>query len=329
MASEGESVPVRTRSERLRVIAPWLVCLVIFGGSAVALDGLERAIAVGAFSASCAGALLAVSQLRGAVVSMRRWMGDRESALSTFADDRAAAVARQFQWAVDELVRARAELRTVDGMRVQAEERARTVDEKARQDGEELRAAREKLGAIEAGELDLLRAKIEQIEHTFQGEEHDRRIAESRARAAEQRVADLTRTLRLVATTVSSGGEGLVSRAAPIETLALDWTLEYDGSGHSLRLRPTSADVRPSKARIVDATGRLVTKSAGTLHRRPAELLLRVPQSVAAAVESGDWSAFHLEVEVDDAWRHALLVDRAEPVVDAEVMQPRSLRVVS
>src|SRR5437762_2131039 len=251
MGSEGDSVPARTRGERFRVIAPWLVCLGIFGGGAVVFDGLERAIAVGAFSASWVGTLLAVSQVRGAVVSMRRWMGNRESALSTFADDRAAAVARQFQWAVEEL-----------------------------------------------------------------------------ARAAEQRVADLTRTLRLVATTVSSGGEGPVSRAATIQTLALDWTLEYDGSGHSLRLRPTS-DVIPSKARIVDATGRLVAESVVTLQHHPAGLLLRVPQSVAAAVEAGDWSACQLEAEVDGVWQAAELVDRAQPLVGAEVMQPPSLRVVS
>jgi len=328
MGSEGDSVPARTRGERFRVIAPWLVCLGIFGGGAVVFDGLERAIAVGAFSASWVGALLAVSQVRGAVVSMRRWMGNRESALSTFADDRAAAVARQFQWAVEELVRARAELRKVDGMRAQAEERARMVDEKALQDGQELRVARERLGAVGASELDLLRAKIERIEQSFQEEERDRRTAEARARAAEQRVADLTRTLRLVATTVSSGGESLVSRAAPIQTLALDWTLEYEGSGHSLRLRPTS-DVIPSKARIVDATGRLVAESVVTLQHHPAGLLLRVPQSVAAAVEAGDWSAFQLEAEVDGVWQAAELVDRAQPLVDAEVMQPRSLRIVS
>src|SRR5207253_7194370 len=113
----------------------------------------------------------------------------------------------------------------------QAEERARTVDEKARQDSQELRVARERLGAVGASELDLLRAKIERIEQLFQERERDRRTAEARARAAEQRVADLTRTLRLVATTVSSGGESLVSRAAPIQTLALDWTLEYEAVG--------------------------------------------------------------------------------------------------
>src|SRR5437667_7593152 len=249
MGNEGDSVPAGTLGQRVRALVPWFVCLTILGVAAVALDGLERAIAVGAFSASCFGALLATSEVRGAVVSMRRWMGNRESALSTFADDRAAAVARQFQWAVEELVRARAELRKVDGMRAQAEERARTVDEKARQDGQELRVARERLGAMGASELDLLRAKIERIEQSFQEEERDRRTAEARARAAEQRVADLTRTLRLVATTVSSGGDALVSRAASIQALTLDWTLEYDGSGHGLRLRPTS-DVRPSKARI-------------------------------------------------------------------------------
>src|SRR5438046_9976737 len=139
MGSEGDSVPARTRGERFSVIAPWLVCLGIFGGGAVVFDGLERAIAVGAFSASWVGALLAVSLVRGAVVSMRRWMGNRESALSTFADYRAAAVARQFQWAVEELVRSRAALRKGDGMGAEAEARARMVDARARYGGRGVR----------------------------------------------------------------------------------------------------------------------------------------------------------------------------------------------
>ena len=328
MGNEADSVPAGTLGQRVRALVPWFVCLTILGAAAVALDGLERAIAVGAFSASCLGAMLATSQVHRAVVSMRRWMGDRESALSTFADDRAAAVARQFQWAVEELVRARAELRKVEGMRVQAETRAKAVAENARQDGEDLRAAREKLGAIDPRELDVLRAKIEQIEQAFQVEEDDRRVAERRARAAEQRVADLTRTLRQVATTVSSGGERL-GPVAPRSALTFDWTLEYDGSAHSLRLRSTSPDLRPSNARILDATGHLVVETSSARQRRPAELLLQVPQTVAAAVESGDWSAFQLEAEVDGVWQAADLVDRAQPLVDAEVMQPRSLRVVS
>src|SRR5438445_7847994 len=104
--------------------------------------------------------MLATSQLQRADVSKRRWMGDRESALSTFADDRAAAVARQFQWAVEELVRARAELRKVESMRVQAESRAKAVAENVRQYGEDLRAAGEKLGAIDTRDLDGMHAKI-------------------------------------------------------------------------------------------------------------------------------------------------------------------------
>src|SRR6266550_504929 len=328
MGNEGDSVPAGTLGQRVRALVPWFACLTILGVAAVALDGLERAIAVGAFSAWCFGALLATSQVHRAVVSMRRWMGDRENALSTFADDRAAAVARQFQWAVEELVRARAELRKVEGMRVQAEARAKAVADKAREDGEDLRAAREKLGAVDARELYVLRAKIEQIEQAFRVEEDDRRVAERRARAAEQRVADLTRTLRQVATAVSSGGEGLGS-VAPRSALTFDWTLEYDGSAHSLRLRLTSADLRPSDARILDATGRLVVETSNARQRRPAELLRRIPQTVAAAVESSDWSGFQLEAEVDGVWQAADLVDRAQPLVDAEVMQPRSLRVVS
>jgi len=323
------SVPARTRGERLGTIAPWLVCLAAFGGGAIVLDGLERAIMVGAFIASCLGSLLAVSQLHRALLSMRRWMGDRESALGTFADDRAAAVARQFQWAVEELVSARAELRKVEGLRVQAEERAAIAANEARRDAEELRAAREKLGAMDESEVDRLHEKLEQAEHAARDEERDRRGAERRARVAEQQVAELTRTLRLVASTVSSGSDTLASRATPSGPLALDWTLEFDGSVHSLRLRSTSPEVRPRNARVLDGRGQPVAESSNARQRRPAQVVLRIPQSVAAAVESGDWSAFRLEVEVDEVWRGAVLVDRAQPVVDVEVMQPRAFRVVS
>jgi ribosomal protein L14 len=310
-------------------MVPWLTSLALFGGGAVTLDGAERAMAVGAFSASCVGALLALSQLRRAVLSMRSWMGDRESALSSFADDRAVTVARQFQWSVEELVRARAELRRVEGMRVQAEDRARSITERARQDSDDLRLAREKLIAMDPSELEVLRAKIEQMQQAFQDEERDRRSAERRARTAEQRVAALSRTLRLVATTVSPAGEGSASRATPSELITLDWALEYDGTGHTLRLWSTSPDLHPTRVRVIDATGRQVVESASVRQRRSNELMIRIPQSVAVAVESGNWTAFQLEVEVDDAWDAAVLVDRAEPVVDIEVMQPRSLRIVS
>jgi hypothetical protein len=310
-------------------MVPWLMSLGVFGAGAIVLNGVERALAVGAFAAACFGALLAVAQLGRALSSMRGWMGERESALSTFADDRAAAVARQFQCAVEELVSVRADLRKVEGMRVEAEERVASAVKEARRDAEDLRVARKNLEALDPSELELLREKLQQVEQAFQDEESDRRNIERRARAAEQRVADLTRTLRLVANTVSSGGEAIASRPTPTGPLTLDWTLEYDGSGHSLRLRSTSPDTRPSKARILDATGRPVAESANARQRRPAQVVLRIPQSVAAAVESGDWSAFRLEVEVDDVWHGAVLVDRGQPVIDTDVMQPRAFRVVS
>ncbi len=311
------------------MMVPWLVCLAVFGAGAVTLDGVERAMAVGAFSAACLGAFLAVSQLRRALLSMRRWMGARETTLSTFADDRAAAVARQFQWAVEELVAVRAELRNVEALRVEAEARATSAVEEAHRDAEDLRIATEKLGAMDPSEVDLLREKLEHVEDALRDEERDRRNTERRARTAEQRVADLTRTLRLVANTVSSGGEAIESRGAPSGPLTLDWTLEYDGSAHSLRLRSTRGDIRPSRARILDATGRPVAESASARQRRPAQVVLRIPQSVAAAVESGDWSAFRLEVEVDEAWHGAVLVDRAQPVIDAQPARQAAFRVVS
>jgi len=227
------------------------------------------------------------------------------------------------------LVSVRAELRRTEGQRVDAEGRAASASKEAHRHSEDLRVAREHLGALDPSELDLLRVKLKEVEQAFQDEERDRRSTERRARAAEQRVADLTRTLRLVANTVSSGGETLAARASTSGPLTLDWTLEYDGSAHSLRLRSTSPETRPSKARILDASGRPVAESASARQRRPAQVVLRIPQSVAAAVESGDWTAFRLEVEVNEVWIGAILVNRAQPVVDTEVMQPRAFRVVS
>jgi hypothetical protein len=297
------------------------------------LGGVERAIAVGAFVASALGGLLAITQLRSAVRSMGEWMAHRESDLGTFADDRAAAVARQFAWAVDELVAVRAELRRVEGLRVHAEETATTSSEAARRDAEQLRVARERLLELDASEVDRLHARLEQTDAALRDKDRERRTAEKRMRAAEQHVAELTRTLRLVASTV---GEGRALRLASTGPLTFDWTLEYDGSFHSLRLRCTTPELRPSRARILDATGHAVAETAGARQRRAAQLMLRVPQSVAAAVESGDWSAFRLEVLIDEAWHVAVLVERGEPVADArgatydaQAARPAAIRIVS
>ena len=113
------------------------------------------------------------------------------------------------------------------------------------------------------------------------------RNPERRARAAEQRVVELTRTLRFVGSTVES--DGSAEQAATKGPLRLEWILEYDGNVHALRLRSAASERRPSQVRILDATGRLVAESATGRGRRVAQLVLRIPQSVAAAVESGDF----------------------------------------
>ena len=50
---------------------------------------------------------------------------------------------------------------------------------------------------------------------------------------------------------------------------------------------------------------------------------------LAESVIDQDREVNRLEVEVDDVWLGAVLVDRTRPVVDTEVMQPRAFRVVS
>jgi hypothetical protein len=65
------------------------------------------------------------------------------------------------------------------------------------------------------------------------------------------------------------------------------------------------------------------------MQRHPPEVVPRIHQSVAAAVEPGEWCAFRPEVDVDELWHDAVLDDRAAPVVDPEVMQLRALRVVT
>jgi hypothetical protein len=323
VGNEVESLPRRTIAQRSAHFVPWLALVTASGSAIFAFDGTERALAVGFFITASFGALVGITQVRGAVSSMRAWMGTRESDLSTFADDRAAAVARQFAWAVEELVNVRAELRRVETLRVQAEELAADAGERARHGAEELDAAKQKMEALDESRLDELREKLDQAEQLLGEEERDRQKAERRARVAEERVAELSRTLRVVANTVSSGAADVAN--AP---LVVEWTLEYDGTSHTLRLHSSSPDVRPNRARVVDMSGRVIAESVGTLRRSP-QLMLAIPPSVAAAVESADWSAFRLEVEIDEAWEDAALVSRVEPVVDTEVMRPRALRIVS
>lgn len=334
MADASETTSAPTPGARARIFLPWFLGLLLAGAGVFTLGGIERAIAVGAFVAAACGALLALSQLRAAAAAMREWMAHRESDLSTFADDRAAAVARQFAWAVDELVGVRAELRRVDELRAVAEERVAGALDAARRDSLELRAAQEKLSELDASEVDRLRQRLEEAETALAQQDRERRNAEKRARAAEQRAAELTRALRLVASTVS--GDGLAAHAVHTGPVTLDWTLEYDGSSHSLRLRCVTPELRPSRVRIVDATGRPVAESASSRQRRPAQLVLRVPQSVAAAVESGDWSAFRLEALIDEVWREATLVNRGEAagepparVYEGQAPRPAQIRIVS
>ena len=156
------------------MVIPWLLSLAIAGAGALSLDGIERAIAVGGFTAAAVGALLALTQLRRVVASLRTWMVGRENDLSTFADDRAAAVARQFAWAVNELVAARAELRRTDALRVKAEEIAASTAAEARRDAEELRIVRAKLAEVEADGLGARREQLEQAEAAVKHEERER-----------------------------------------------------------------------------------------------------------------------------------------------------------
>lgn len=296
-----------------------------------ALSGIERSMAVGAFGASAVGALLALTQLRGRHRLLLSWMRTREADLSTFADDRAAAVARQFAWAVDELVDVRAELRRVEASRAQAEEVAAATAQSLRQETDQLIDARAKLATFDPRDIEILRSRVAKAELDVADHDRAKRSAERRAQVAEQRSAELARKLRLVASTVETSA--LVGRSIVTGPLTFDWTLEYDGSFHTLRIRCMTPEIRPAAARVLDAGGRPIAESPSGRQRRSATLHLRIPQSVAGAVETGDWTAFRLEVLVDDVWRGALLVDRGRPVVGAsiesEASQPRAIRVVN
>jgi hypothetical protein len=308
-------------------MVPWLAGIAIAGVMIVALDGVERAAGVGALIATIAGAFIAVTQSRIMVRSMRTWLRDRESTLSTFADDRAAAVARQFQWAVDELVNVRAELRRTDGLRVEAEQLATRLTEEAGGHAEELRIARERLAELDGSTIEALHQQLDRTRESLQDKERERNSAERRARLAEQRAAEVSRTLRVVLSTVGQQEPPvLVDEATP--TL-LEWTLEYDGSSHALRLRSAQRDLRPDRARIVDATGRTLAESPSTMLPHTGPIVMRIPHSVAAAVESGDWSAFQLEAEIDGAWRLAALVERGMAETEDRPQRVTALRIVS
>jgi hypothetical protein len=340
----------RSSAGRLLTLFPWLSILVVAAVSSYFLEAPERYFALGIAAGALAGAAFAWSHLRRTVRSLRRWMDKRESDLNTWADDRAAAVCRQFAWAVDELVAMRAELRRVDALRIEAEELAAKADGKTRRNTEELLVARQKIFELGAAESQVFGEKARESEAALQSaqnalreEERRRKDTERRMRVAEHRVSELTQALRVVASTVASGTstEALASRQAGSTPVSFDWTLEYDGTAHSLRLRCTDADIQATKVRILDASGQPVAEASGPARRartasgraRSTSLVLRVPRSVAAAAESGDWSAFRLEAQVDDVWRGAVLVDRTAPVLEAQradaAKRPAPMRIVS
>jgi hypothetical protein len=321
---------------RLIALGPWLLSLAIAGMAAIFGGGGVRAVAIGAALGLSVGLVCAGVGIRATARSMRGWMSERESELSVWSDDRAAALARQFDWAVAELVAVRAENRRVDLLRSEAELLAASASERADHQGQLLEAARARLTSRDptggAERLVQLESELRATELARQDEERERRAAERRAKTAQQQVADLARTLRKVAATATTHDGERTTQATSTEPVNLDWTLEFDGASRALRLRPSMPLIRLRRARILDTASVIVAETEPGRRARARDLVLTIPQSVAAAVESADWAAFRLEVLVGAAWAAAALVDRSAEASArsgrSPSLRPTELRVV-
>jgi hypothetical protein len=286
--------------------------LVAFGASTG--DPLQRVLGVGAFLGLAVGAVCAGVSVRATARSMGAWMRQREVELNAWSDDRANVVTRQFDWAVEELVALRVEIRRLDGLRIRAEEVAANASERAAATEQLLEAARGRIVSGVSDEDVEQRAKLE----------GELREAEYRARRAEERSAELVLTLQHVVAASGARADQTVALAAPT---VLDWTLQYDGTAHELRVHPTEQLVRINAVRLFGEDGTLAIESR---KRRGKDIAVRIPQAIAAAVEQAHWTSFRLEALVSGEWRRARLIDRREAAGDAAESAERrhGLRVV-
>ncbi len=250
-------------ADRRGDLIPWAIVLTSAVVVASVGIGAARWFGVGTAAGLLAGAACAWLTIRTTLT--RRDAGHR-LALNALADDgdaRVETVIRQFEWAVNDVVKLKTSLE-------HAEAAADALMDRARQ----------------------------------------------RERYVERLEADLFRARERLTAIVVREDVGEVMSSAELEpspeVVPFRWALHNDGYRSNLELECGISAHRPTRVRIVDASGDVVLVSGTPMRHDDGTVgftLAQPPAELVVDLDAGRGSSFHIEALVDREWKHVALED--------------------
>jgi len=148
LCSADQKTPAVVAADRRDVAFPWFLAMTAAVVIASIGIGPDRFFGLGAVTGIAAGALLAVQAVRGAVRVRDRRHAQAVGQMNEDADDRVAMVIKQFEWAVNDVVKLKREHEraqvTADLLVVQGRARERHIRKMER----DLAEARERLATL-------------------------------------------------------------------------------------------------------------------------------------------------------------------------------------
>ena len=239
----------------LQVLFPWLLSLAIDVPLAVIFDGTIRRVAVGLAVGLLIGGVFSSGLHRGTIRRTAAHLLEREVELLRYADDRAFSVARQFEWAVDDLLNTRRTVRdqdaTLAALHGELRDLRTIIDGRDR----ELATAGQKLFEVGLFNVDRERLRVQEMEEAVAasraelGQVHaENARLRADADAAARRIASLSSTLRRV-NEVSTAAERGSEEQSPAE---FSWKLEFDGRENLLRMKLIDDELVATGARVLD-----------------------------------------------------------------------------
>jgi hypothetical protein len=303
-------VPHLDRS--LQAVFPWALSLAIAIPLAWLFDGAVRLVLAGGAAGLVLAGAVSATQQRAASRRAASRLVTREADLLRLAEDRAASVARQFGWAVDDLLQARRTIRERDGRiaALQAEIAAArgAVAERER----EVAAARQKVFEVGLFDVDRERARVaeltraaDELRAAVARAEEENAGLRADAAAATRRAAELAATLRRI----NEVTQGAATRPVDPDPLAFRWKLEFDGRVDLLRLQAVDPELAATSARLYDGDALIAQQheaaSADAVldHDRAAGWQsLVLPEGIAERFRRAAFEGLRFELQVEGSW---------------------------
>ena len=310
----------------LQALFPWALTIAIGAPVAVIFDGLTRPIA----AAFCAGVIMSGlfswGLNRGTTKRAAAHLLGREVDLLQHAEDRAASVARQFGWAIDDLLSARAAVRDGDAKIVLAGEEVAVLRMVLEQRDRDIAEANQKVFEVGLFDVDRERSRVSEMQEAaaevraeFDRVNLENEQLRSDVILAARRIEALSASLRHI--TEVATGRHAASREEP-EPIPFLWKLEFDGARNMLRVKPADDDVLATSARILDGhtiVARQIEAESGEAsidHDRSAGWqCLTVDEAVADRFRRADHLGLAFELRIDEEWRAAVPTSADRPRV--------------